>query len=139
MKNGIRTIAIVSVLVLGVAGVAPRIARADGAAEVHGIVERLPGTPGHAGQWSVAGHTLTVDRQTRLEQHGTDTTGFWTQAATGVVLRAPGWTADTAQAAGFRPATVQDVATFRPGRVVKAKVEPGADGWWYVTKVELDH
>jgi hypothetical protein len=138
MAQSIGNAALVGALILGVVGIGTTTARADSSPSLHGVVERLPGTPDLVGEWSVGGRTLTVDRQTRIERHARAEAGYWTQEASGVVLRAPGWPADAARAAGFRPASAEDLAGFRPGRVVKARLAPGADGRPYVTKIELE-
>jgi hypothetical protein len=80
-----------------------------------------------------------VGPQTRLQERvaGVETAGYWTQAVSGVVVRAPGWSSDAAHAAGFRPALREEVGGFSLGRAVKAKVQAAQGGLWQALEIEL--
>jgi hypothetical protein len=96
---------------------------------LRGLVERLPDTPDLRGEWRIGGRAVMVGPQTRLEEDiaNVRTEGYWTQAGTGVVVWAPGWSPEAAHAAGFRPALRKEVGGIGLGRLVAAKVRP-ADG-----------
>jgi hypothetical protein len=107
--------------------------------ELRGVVERVPDTPDALGEWRIGGRAVMVGPQTRLEEHvaNVGTEGYWTHAATGVVVRAPGWSSDAAHAAGFRPALPAEAGGITLGRRVKARVQPADGGVWQAIEIEL--
>lgn len=123
----------------GAWGVALAPADAPAALTVRGLVERVPDTPDSHGEWTIGGRAVVVGPHTRLEEHipSAGTEGYWTQAVTGVVVRAPSWPAPAAYAAGFRPALPEEAGGVGLGRLVKARVRPAEGGVLEAVEIEL--
>jgi hypothetical protein len=140
MKTWLTNPVVLGGMTFALAVVATAPALAGHAMEVRGVVEQLPDTPDGTGAWLIDGHVVVVEADTRIEERtvraGAES-GSWTQAATGIVVRAPAWPAAAAYAAGFRPAIASEVGRIGLGRVVKAKVEPEAAGGWRALEIEL--
>ena len=140
MRHWITNAALVAGIALTFIAAGPVPARAGRPlpARLHGVIEQLPDTPDSVGRWTIDGHDVVVDSQTRLEER-TDVRadGHWTHATTGFVLRAPAWGADDAHAAGFRPAIAAEVGGLTLGRPVKATVVPDESGVWRAVTIEL--
>ena len=104
-----------------------------------GLVERLPATPDSRGEWRIGGVPVIVGPQTRFQEDIANirTEGYWTQAGTGVVVWAPGWSPEAARAAGFRQALRREVGGIGVGRLVEAKVRPGDRGVLHAVEIIL--
>lgn len=126
---------------VGVWGVAAVSGDAPAASTVRGLVERVPETPDSHGEWTIGGRAVVVGPHTRLEERipSAGTEGYWTQAVTGVVVRAPSWPAPAAYAAGFRPALPEEAGGVGLGRLVKAKVRRAEGGVLEAVEIELQN
>ena len=132
MVSWIRNTVLLVAMAVTVAGLwGPPAALAEPAEPLmlRGLVERLPDTPDSRGEWRIGGRAVMVGPHTRLQEDiaNVRTEGYGTQAGTGVVVWAPGWSPQAAHAAGFRPALRKEVGGIGLGRLVEVKVRP-ADG-----------